>query len=413
MKHHLLLRATLRDALRASGFKACFVVFCIAFAVILAASAVVYGMGAGEKPKGRPTGMPPVPVLADTAVKGDFPVYFQGLGTVTAMNTVTVKSRVDGELIKLHFVEGRDVKAGDLLAEIDPRPYRAELAQAEGQLLRDQALLRNAQQDLKRYKVLLPQDSATPQQVDSQEALVRQYEAAVKVDKGKIDAVKLQLGYCRVTAPIDGRLGLKLVDQGNMVRASDATGLVVITQVRPISVLFTVTENQLPRVLSAMRGGKPLVVEAWDRTRTSLLATGHLLTTDNRIDTATGTVKLKASFDNAEDELFPNQFVNARILVNRLRDVIKVPTAAVQHASRGAFVYVVENGLAKLRDVTVGEGNDTTTVITAGVNEGDVLVIDGLDRLRDGSAVSVTLPGGKGAAAAGSPGGANPQSGRP
>lgn len=395
MKQVSLLRDAVRQRLRSRRSVAA-LAFCCLLLAVLTAAGVVFGMGKGpDAQSGEPRRVPPVPVLADAVKQGDFPVYFQGLGTVTAMNTVTVRSRVDGELMKLHFTEGREVKAGDLLAEIDPRPYKAELTQAEGQLLRDQALLRNAKQDLARYKVLLPQDSATPQQVDAQDALVRQYEAAVKVDQGKIEAVKLQLTYCRITAPIDGRLGLRLVDQGNMVRASDAAGLVVITQVRPISVLFTVTENQLPRVLQGLREGRNLPVEAWDRTRANLLATGTLLTTDNRIDTATGTVKLKASFPNTDNALFPNQFVNARILVDTLPGVLMAPTAAVQYATRGAYVYVAENGEAKLRDVTVGEGNDTLTVLTSGVKVGDVLVVDGLDRLRDGAAVAVTMAGEK------------------
>lgn len=371
-------------------FRAC---VCAALAVLAAFGAA---MAMGSAPAQQPgrQGPPPVPVLGDTAKKADFPVFFQGLGTVTAMNTVTVNSRVDGELIKIHFTEGQEVKEGDLLAEIDPRPYKAELVQAEGQLLGDQAQLLNARQELARYKVLLPQDSATPQQVEAKEALVRQYEAAVKIDQGRIDAARLQLSYCRITAPISGRLGLRLVDQGNMVRASDSGGLVVITQVRPISVLFTVTESQLPRVLQGMRGGAPLKVEAWDRTRSSLLSTGTLLTLDNRIDTGTGTIRLRAVFDNADYALFPNQFVNARILVDVIKDAVVIPTAAVQHATRGAFVYVVENGLAVLRDITVTDGNDTVTVVGKGLAPGDVVVFDGIDRLRDKSPVIVTLPDG-------------------
>ena len=374
----------------------------LALASLIPAWEPAFAMGsAPDKDAGR-QGPPPVPVLADTARKGDFPVYFQGLGTVTAMNTVTVRSRVDGELVKIHFTEGREVSEGDLLAEIDPRSYKAELAQAEGQLKRDQAQLINAKQELARYKVLLPQDSATPQQVEAKEALVRQYEAAIKIDQGKIDAVRLQLSYCRITAPVGGRLGLRLVDQGNMVRAADSTGLVVITQVRPISVLFTVTESQLPRVLQGMRramdgaesGGGSLPVEAWDRTRRTLLSTGILLTTDNRIDTATGTLKLKASFANDDYALFPNQFVNARILVDTVRDAVLVPTAAVQHATRGAFVYAVVNGVAELRDIALGESNDTVTAVTKGLAPGDVVVTDGVDRLRDKSPVAATLPDG-------------------
>lgn len=337
-------------------------------------------------------GPPSVSVVAAKAVTGDFPVYYQSLGTVTPLNTVTVRSRVDGELIRLRFTEGQEVKAGDVLAEIDPRPYQAELAQAEGQLLRDNALLRNARQDLQRYKVLLPQDSATPQQVDAAEAAVRQYEAAVKVDAGKIAAVKLQLDYCRITAPVSGKLGLKLVDQGNIVRASDSTGIVVVTQMAPISVLFTVTEGQLPDVLYGMTQDD-LLVEAWDRTRSTLLAAGKLLTTDNRIDTATGTVKLKALFDNAEGLLFPNQFVNARVRVKILKDTVLVPTAAVQYASRGSFVFLVEDGKAVLRDVEATVSNDDITVISKGVEAGDTLIIDGLDRLRDGFPVKAVFPG--------------------
>lgn len=362
--------------------------------IVLLAAAIAFalaGCDGGKDASGNARkGPSAVSVVAAKAVVGDFPVYYQSLGTVTPLNTVTVKSRVDGELIRLRFTEGQEVKAGDILAEIDPRPYQAELTQAEGQLARDSALLKNARQDLQRYKVLLPQDSATPQQVDAAESAVRQYEAAVKVDAGKIAAVKLQLAYCRITAPVSGKLGLKLVDQGNIVRASDSTGIVVITQMNPISVLFTVTEGQLPDVLYGMTQGE-LLVEAWDRTRSSLLATGALLTTDNRIDTGTGTVKLKALFDNAGGTLFPNQFVNARIRVSTLKDAVLVPTAAVQHASRGSFVFLVENGKAVLRDVETTVGNDTLTVISKGVAVGDTLIIDGLDRLRDGSPVKAVI----------------------
>ncbi|CAK7029255.1 MAG: Multidrug resistance protein MdtA [Desulfovibrio sp.] len=360
-------------------------------ALALAVAGTVFAMGGKDKNASGSQASAPVSVVAAKAVGGDFPVFFQGLGTVTALNTVTVKSRVDGELIALHFTEGQEVKAGDLLAEIDPRPYQAELTQAEGQLLRDRALLQNARQDLKRYKILLPQDSATPQQVDAAEAAVRQYEAAVKVDQGQIAAVKLQLEYCRVTAPVSGRLGLKLVDQGNIVRAADSTGIVVITQMAPISVLFTVTEGQLPQVQAGMKQND-LLVEAWDRTRTNLLASGKLLTTDNRIDTATGTVKLKALFDNTSGALFPNQFVNARVRVKTVENAVLVPTAAVQHSSRGAFVFVVESGKAVLRGVTPAEGDDEVTVITQGVQADDVLIIDGLDRLRDGTPVTAVFP---------------------
>ena len=331
------------------------------------------------------------PVRAEAAVQGDYDLFFHGLGTVTATNTVTVRSRVDGQLMKLHFTEGQTVKAGDLLAEIDPRPYQAQLVQAEGKLMQDMASLRNAKQLLARYKVLLPQESASPQQVDAQEAQVRLYEGAVKQDQGQIDAAKLQLTYCRITAPVGGRLGLRAVDEGNMVQASSSTGLVVITQIKPITVIFTVTEAQLPAVREAMSSGQPLTVEAWDRTQSKLLASGTLLTIDNQIDTSTGTVRLKALFDNADDSLFPNQFVNARILVSRLKDSIMAPTAAVQRGQRGFHVYVVGgNGTVGLRHIKLGPADNTVTVVTEGLKSGEVVVTDGLDRLRDGVRVDVT-----------------------
>ena len=367
------------------------------------------GGGGGGGGAGRP-GMPPSPVRAQPVIRGNFPIYFYGLGTVIPTNTVTVRSRVDGQLMRLAFTEGQFVKEGDLLAEIDPRPYQAQLAQYEGQMQRDQALLRNAKQDLARYKILLPQDSASPQQVDAQESLVRQYEGVIKVDQAQIDAVRLNLAYCRITAPISGRLGLKLVDVGNMVRAADSTGLVVITQVRPITVLFTITESQLPLVLAGVKAGKTLTVEAWDRTRARLLATGKLLTFDNQIDTATGTIKLKALFDNENDELFPNQFVNARILADTLHDAVLAPTPAVQRGNDGPYVYVVtKENTVSLRRVQPGDANDAYPVIRQGLQPGELLVVDGLDRLRDGAPVAVVQPGGApGAAGAGPGAGAGP-----
>ena len=335
-----------------------------------------------------------IPVRAQRAILRDFPVYFFGLGNVVATNTVTVRSRVDGHLMRLHFTEGQQVEAGALLAQVDPRPYEIQLAQAEAQLARDQALLKNAQKDLARYKVLLPQDSASQQQVDTQESLVRQYEAAIKTDQASIDSAKLQLTYCSITAPVSGRLGLRLVDEGTLMRGSDATGIVVITQVQPISVVFTVTETQLPSVLQAMREGSALDVEAWDRTQSHLLATGKLLTTDNQIDTATGTVKLKAIFSNTDNSLFPNQFVNARIRVGILSQAVLAPSAAIQKGNSGFYVYAVAEGNKVVqRPVRTGLTDDTRTVVTEGVEAGDLLVIDGLDRLRDGVLVDVAPEG--------------------
>lgn len=340
--------------------------------------------GAGERPQ---------PVRVSAVGRGDFNVHFLGLGTVTPLNTLVVRSRVDGELLRVLFHEGQMVKAGDLLAEIDPRPFQVQLEQAQGQMLKDGALLANARQDLARYKALVTQNAIAQQQVDTQEALVRQYEGAVKTDQAQIDAAKLQLVYSRITAPGGGRLGLRLVDPGNMVHASDSGGLVVITQMQPISVIFTVTQAQLPEVLEAMNAGRTLTVEAWDREQRTLLASGTLLTMDNQIDIATGTVKLKASFDNSDGRLFPNQFVNARLLVKTLREALLVPVSAVQRGASGTFVYVVTpERKAQVRPVTLGPTEGDVVVVDKGVEQGELLVVDGVDRLRDGTPVDYAQP---------------------
>ena len=329
-----------------------------------------------------------VPVVAVPAKKGDIGVYVNGLGTVVPVYTVMVRTRVDGQLMEVRYKEGQSVNNGDLLAIIDPRPFEVQLTQAEGQMARDQALLKNALLDLERYRTLWQQDSVPKQQLDTQEALVRQYEGIVKADQGQIDSARLQLTYCRITAPISGRIGLRLVDPGNIVRASDPNGLIVITQLQPVTVIFPIPEDNLQQVLRRLKTGEGLVVEAYDRENKVKLATGSLLTIDNQIDTSTGTVKLKATFPNKQNELFPNQFVNARLLVDVSRDVMIVPSAAIQRGPQGTFVYVVKEDMTvNSRPVSVSVVQGDEASIQAGVSPGELVVTDGADRLREGAKV--------------------------
>jgi multidrug efflux system membrane fusion protein len=360
----------------------------VAWTVLRAPASAPASKGRGGLDPARP-----MPVVAVPARKGNIDVYIDALGTVTPRNMVVVRARVDGQLMSVAFREGQTVKAGDLLAQIDPRPFEVQLTQANGQMARDQALLRNAQIDLERYRTLLTQDSISKQQVDTQEALVRQYQGAVQSDQGAIDNAKLQITYARVTAPIGGRVGLRLVDPGNMVHASDSNGLVTITEVQPITVIYPVPEDNVPRIVKRMQGGQELAVEAFDRSGKNKLATGRTLTIDNQIDTTTGTVKLRAEFPNQDAALFPNQFVNVRMAVETRQDVTLVPSAAIQRGAPGTFVFLVkQDHSVGMTPVKVGAVEGENTEVQSGVAPGNLVVVDGADKLRDGSKVELVDP---------------------
>ncbi|MGE5414644.1 MAG: MdtA/MuxA family multidrug efflux RND transporter periplasmic adaptor subunit [Syntrophomonadaceae bacterium] len=330
----------------------------------------------------------PIPVVVADARTADFPVYLIGLGTVTPLSTVTVRSRVDGQLLRVDFREGQLVHEGDLLAEIDPRPFQVQLTQAEGQLAKDQAALNNAKLDLSRFKDLVAQGLIPQQQYDAQISTVAQAEAAIKTDQGSIDAAKLNLTYARITAPITGRAGLRQVDPGNMVHATDQGGIVVLAELDPIAVLFTLPEDSLQAVLRRIRGGVTLPVEAWDRNLKTRLETGKLLTVDNQIDPTTGTVRLKAQFDNHDGALFPQQFVNVRLLIDTLSHVVVVPSAAIQRTQTGSIVFVAgADGTVSMRPVEVPQQDGENAVIAKGVAAGEQVVVDGVDKLQQGSKV--------------------------
>jgi len=329
------------------------------------------------------------PVQAATAESKSVPRYLSGLGTITAANTVTVRSRVDGQLIALHFQEGQQVKAGDLLAEIDPSQFKVALAQAQGQLAKDTATLANARRDLARYQQLVKTNLVSRQELDAQQALVSESLGTIKADQA-VASAQLQLDWSRITAPIDGRVGLKQVDIGNQISSGDTTGIVVLTQTHPIDLVFTLPESDIATVIQAQKAGKALTVEAWDRANKQKLSDGALLSLDNQIDTTTGTIKLKARFNNQDDALFPNQFVNARMLVATEENAVVIPTAALQMGNEGNFVWVLnsDNNVSKHR-VKAGIQDSQSVVIAAGLSAGDRVVTDGIDRLTEGAKVEV------------------------
>jgi membrane fusion protein, multidrug efflux system len=334
----------------------------------------------------------PQPVGAATIGKGDIRVVINALGTVTPLATVTVKTQISGQLQEVAYTEGQMVKKGDFLAQIDPRPYEALEQQAEGQLVHDQGLLDQARMDLTRYENLAKTQAIPRQQFEDQVYLVKQYEGSVKTDQAQIQTQKVNLIYCHIVSPVNGRVGLRLVDAGNFVQTTDTTGLVIITQLQPISVIFVVPEDDLPQIMEQMRAGTQLQVTAFDRANVTQLATGHVTTLDNEIDTTTGTVKLRAEFDNSNDKLFPNQFVNAQLLVSSLKDVVTVPTAAIQRGAPGTYVYIINaDNTVSVRPIKIGPTDGEKAAVDSGLAPGDRVVIDGADRLRDGA--HVTIPG--------------------
>ncbi len=349
----------------------------------------------------------PVAVKTAAAERGELDVRLRAIGTVTPLASVTVRSRVDGELIRLAFKEGDQVRKGTLLAEVDPAPYRVGLAQAEGQLQQNQAQLKNAETELARYRLLFKQDSIARQQVEAQEAMVNQLRGTLKSNQAQVDDARLKLGWTRIEAPIDGRVGLRRVDAGNLISSGDSEGIVSIVQTRPIAVMFTVPERDLATVREEMARGRTLEVEAWDRDDRKPIASGVLRTFDNQIDTTTGTVRLKAEFANTDDALFPNQFVNVRLAVRSIQDAVTIPADAVQFGSRGSYVYVINEGKASIRPVALGASDGIKVVVEDGLAGGEQVVLEGLDRLREGSSVILADSDGSmegGARAPGGPG---------
>lgn len=347
-----------------------------------------------SSPTQPPTVKTAVPVLAGTAQKGDVAIVLNGLGAITPLATVMVKTQIAGQIVQIAFQEGQTVHQGDLLAQIDPRPYQLALKQVQGTLGRDQALLKNAQVDLARYAALAKQNSIATRQVDTQAALVRQYEARVKTDEAMVEAARLNLTYCRIIAPMTGRVGLRQVDQGNYVQTSDPNGIVVITQMQPISVVFSLPEDNLPAIMKRLKSGITLPVAAYDRSQRAKLAEGKLLTVDNQVDVNTGTVRMRALFDNADEGLFPNQFVNAHLEVDVLEDATVIPMAAVQRGALRTFVYLVNaDNTVTPRPVKLGPSQGERVAVQTGLAPGDRVIVDGADRLGDGTTVELRNDG--------------------
>ncbi len=337
-------------------------------------------------------GPPPIPVVAATSHKGDIGVYYTGLGAVTPLATVTVRTRVDGQLMSVRYREGDTIQQGVLLAEIDDGPYQAALTQAQGQLMKDQAALENARIDLVRYQQLVQQKAAPEQQLATQQATVHQDEGTVKLDEGQIQSAQVNLAYCKIAAPVSGRIGLRLVDAGNIVQSADTSGLVVITQMDPISAIFTISEDQLQVVLQKVAAGQVLEVDAYDRAATTKLAQGSLTTVDNQVDPTTGTLKLRATFQNPRGALYPNQFVNAKLLVQEKRGVTLVPSAAIQRNSQATYVYVVgADSKVEVRQIAIGTAEGSDSEVTSGLAPGEVVVMTGVDKLQAGSKVTAQI----------------------
>jgi membrane fusion protein, multidrug efflux system len=370
---------------------------------------------AGHGQAGHATQTPPQPVGAATIGTGDIRIILNELGTVTPLDTVTVMTQINGQLIEVGFKEGQVVKKGDFLAQIDPRPYQVALEQAQGTLARDQGLLAQAKSDLQRYMLLGRQDSIAQQQVSDQRFLVQQYTGTVKTDQAAVDNANLNLAYCHIVSPIDGQVGLRLVDPGNYIQTSNASGIAVITQMQPMSVIFSVPQQEVPDIVKQMRSGAPLTVSAYDQSNTKLLATGQLSTLDNQIDTTTGTLKLRAQFANSNQELYPNEFVNARLLVNTLKNVVRVPVPAVQLGAPGEYVYVINaNNTVSVQPVKLGSTDDGYQQVLSGLTAGQRVVTDGTDRLSAGVKVTVPAPNAAQAASANTaaPGGQTTGSGK-